>query len=323
MSNRYALSTLLQTVNAAVPRVLPLVWKYPPATWDEIKDVYIALNPGISIYLLSWALLFVQYGLSILTRSYAWNDRFWSLLPPLYAILFAVHPILSQDRATAGLPDARLCLIATLITLWGVRLTANAWKRGVYNPGAVDHRYQYIRNRTRWILFAPLFAVVVAACSLLLTLVTAPLYIAWLARGAALKPLDVAAALLCVTAIAAQSVADAYQRDFHKRKAKGTAAGFCMEGPFKYCRHPAYMAEISFWGSLYLFAVAASGVWVSWAGLGVLAYIALFVFVSVPLTERISAEKYAQYRNYQRRVPALLPLPTRWQPKLEESAKAQ
>ena len=116
----------------------------------------------------------VQYILCTLTRSYAWDDRLWSPIPPFYVILFAINPMLSQDRATGGLSEARLCLIATLITLWGVRLTSNAWKCGVYNSGSIDHRYAYIRQGTNWILFVPLFGVVVPACSALLTLITAP-----------------------------------------------------------------------------------------------------------------------------------------------------
>jgi len=320
--DRYAFDTLWTTVDAAVPRVLPLVWKLPPPTLEEVYDVYVALNPAITVYLLTHALIWVQLVLSMATRSYAWNDRMWSVIPPIYALVFALHPVLSSDVATSGLPDVRLAVMATLVLLWGSRLTKNAIRRGVYSKGNIDHRYEYVRNGGLEFInsstFRAAYALTVAACTSLLMIVSAaPLYIAWVSRGGdqKLNKIDVAAALGCVLSLAAQSISDNTQWNFQRRKkAAKTSLPFCTQGPFKWCRHPAYAAEIAFWSSFFGFALASAPRQfrqflefhhIAWAAAGAAAYVALFVAVSVPLTEHISAQKYPAYKQYQAQVYAL------------------
>ena len=60
------------------------------------------------------------------------------------------------------------------------------------------------------------------------------------------------------------------------------------------------------WVVFYLFGVAASGQWAHWTGLGFILLIALFI-PSIRLTERISAEKYPGYADYQASTPVLIP----------------
>lgn len=338
--DRYAFDTLWTTLNAAVPRVLPLIWKFPPPTAEQVYDVYVALNPAITVYLVTHALVWGQLLLAAVTRSYAWNDRLWSLIPPAYALVFALHPVLSSDVATRGLPDVRLAVMATLVLLWGCRLTKNAVRRGVYSKGAIDHRYEYLRSKFSTGPFKVMYFLTVWATTSLLMIVTAPLYIAWVARGGdqKLNKIDVCAALGCVLSLAAQSISDNTQWNFQKRKkAKKTQDQFCTQGPFKWCRHPAYMAEISFWTSFFGFAVASAPIdyedvydllelrYIAWAAAGAAAYVVLFVAVSVPLTEHISAEKYKAYAQYQKDVYSLVPFPPflRWRKSAAIPAKKE
>lgn len=57
---------------------------------------------------------------SVLTREYSWVDRVWSIAPTVYVWVFAA----------AAEFDARLVLMASLVTLRGIRLTFNAGSRG-------------------------------------------------------------------------------------------------------------------------------------------------------------------------------------------------
>ena len=57
---------------------------------------------------------------SLITGDHSWVDRLWSIVPVVYAWVFAI---------TAGL-DARVTLMAVLVTLWGARLTFNFARKG-------------------------------------------------------------------------------------------------------------------------------------------------------------------------------------------------
>ena len=54
-------------------------------------------------------------------------DRIWSIVPVVYVWVFAI---------AAGLGDARLDVMAGLVTLWGARLTFNFARKGGYRIGA-------------------------------------------------------------------------------------------------------------------------------------------------------------------------------------------
>lgn len=53
-------------------------------------------------------------------------DQLWSITPVLYAWHFYWH----DQRQHPDLPHPRLLAICVLITMWGVRLTFNFWRKG-------------------------------------------------------------------------------------------------------------------------------------------------------------------------------------------------
>ena len=77
-----------------------------------------------------------------------------------------------------------------------------------------------------------------------------------------------------------------------------------------YSRHPNYFCELGMWWVFYLFAVAASGEWVHWTGLGCIGLTLLFI-PSLRMTEQLSVAKYPAYRDYQATTSVLIPLPPR------------
>lgn len=136
---------MLQTISVATERILPTLLQSP--TLATLYDTVIALNPGVTAFWMIPFFAVLQLALSILTRSYAWNDRLWSLIPPAFALLFLLHAPLSADRRTASLPDVRLAIMSLLVILWGCRLTFNAARRGFYTPGFYDYRYVWLRRK--------------------------------------------------------------------------------------------------------------------------------------------------------------------------------
>ena len=157
---------------------------------------------------------------------------------------------------------------------------------------------------------------VAAGQMLLIWLFTAPIHQAWAFQDAPLNALDVTATVLFAAFLVGETVADEQMWRFQQDKTRRVEAGetvaqpFMTAGLFQYCRHPNYLCEMGMWVVFYLFAVAASGAWIHWSGLGFLLLLALFAG-SIPLGERISVERYPSYRDYQATTRCLVPLPRR------------
>jgi steroid 5-alpha reductase family enzyme len=97
-------------------------------------------------------------------------------------------------------------------------------------------------------------------------------------------------------------------REMKRYKADPARSPCICGGVWKYSRHPNYMGEILVWVGLFI------------AGLqnfhplslpGVLLIITLFIAVSIPMMEKHLLARTPSYRDYQRNVPMLLPLPPR------------
>ena len=109
--------------------------------------------------------------LSLVTGEHSWVDRIWSIVPVVYVWVFA---------AAAGLADARLDLMAALVTLWGIRLTFNFARKGGYAPGGEDYRWETLRGRmAKWqfALFNLFFIVIYQ--NVLLLLIALPAWTAF------------------------------------------------------------------------------------------------------------------------------------------------
>lgn len=82
--------------------------------------------------------------------------------------------------------------------------------------------------------------------------------------------------------------------------------GFNTTGLFAWSRHPNFAAEQSFWVTHYVWASFTTDTPINWTIIGPAAYLILFQ-ASTYFTEWITANKYAEYREYQRRVGMFIP----------------
>ena len=242
--------------------------------------------------------------LSIFTREYSWIDRSWSICPMLYCLFVVIAD---------GFQSPRVVLMTVLVFLWGTRLTLNYARKGGYWKGGEDYRWAVMQERLTPVQFQLLNITFVAPGQMLIIwLFTSPIHPAWVASNATLGTLDYVATVLFVVFLVGETVADEqmwrFQQDKKKRIANGedVAQPFLAEGLFRFSRHPNYLCEMGLWCSFYLFAVAASGQWFHWTGIGCIALILIFAG-SIPLTESISSSKYAGYRSYQKTTPILIP----------------
>lgn len=248
-----------------------------------------------------------------LTRNYSQTDKLWSLMPLVYGWSTAVF-----------CTSPRLLLMASVATIWGLRLTYNFNRKGGYNfipwLGEEDYRWKVLREhpllqgRLRFGLFNLLF--ISFYQHLIIFLFSSPFLIAAGNCDKKIGLIDIISTLLILIFILMESLADNQQYRFQMMKkglpgregefASSLKKGFLTEGLWSYMRHPNYTAEQAVWICFYFFGVAATGKWLNWSLAGPLLLILLFQG-SVRLTEKISCSRYPEYKEYRQNVPCFLP----------------
>ena len=239
---------------------------------------------------------FLTWFLSIPTKDTSWVDRIWSIVPIVYAWVWACGKDFN---------DLRLNVMAVLITLWGARLTFNFARKGGYQKGGEDYRWEVLRKRMtplQYQLFNIGFIVIIQ--NLILFLITTPMF--------ALSQIDVpfgtadfALAALFLGLLTLETVADQQQWDFHQAKKRGEKTGFLNTGLFALSRHPNFFAEQSQWWVIFIFSAAQVGL-NAYNWIGALVLTGLFIG-STRFTEQISLSKYPDYAEYQKTVSAVIP----------------
>jgi steroid 5-alpha reductase family enzyme len=244
----------------------------------------------------------LTWTLSLITREHSWVDRAWSIVPVIYVWVFA---------GATGLRDARLDILAVLVTMWGIRLTFNFARKGGYAPGGEDYRWTVLRGRMKpwqFAVFNLLFIVIYQ--NVLLLLIALPAWTAFLHRTP-LTALDAMATVAFLLLLAGETIADQQQWNFQRRKAAeavGRTPGprFLQAGLFRYSRHPNFFFEQAQWWVVFSFGAIAAGSILQWTALGAILLTLLFVGSTV-FTERISLSRYPEYAEYQSRTSPIVP----------------
>jgi steroid 5-alpha reductase family enzyme len=126
-------------------------------------------------------------------------------------------------------------------------------------------------------------------------------------RGAApLNALDGAAAVVTSGAIIIEALADKQLRAFVRNN--DDPSRIMGHGLWSWSRHPNYFGEVSFWWGLFLFSLAAERDTL-YPLVGPIALTAMFLFISIPMIEKRMVAKRPHYRDHQKRVSMLVPLP--------------
>lgn len=249
-----------------------------------------------------------------LSRNNSQVDKLWSVIPIVYVWFMSCE----------GGMEPRMMLMSTLVTIWGIRLTYNFARRGAYQwkfwAGEEDYRWEELRkrpgfnNRFVWMLFNLFF--ISAYQNVLIFLFTLPILTALGDNvNNDLTIADWILAALYVGAVVVEFIADQQQYDFQQEKYRRIKAGedlgeyahgFVRTGLWSIMRHPNYAMEQSIWIIFYGFSVVATGEWINWSIAGCLLLVILFKGSS-DFSEALSAEKYPEYKEYQRKVPRFIP----------------
>ncbi|HBE41982.1 MAG TPA: hypothetical protein DDW27_12400 [Bacteroidales bacterium] len=291
---------------------------YFTSSWsffEKLAGYDLHLAALVKIWLLAFAATVILcFLVGEITRNYSQTDKLWSLMPLIYG------------WASVGYypSSPRLWLMAILLTVWGLRLSYNFYRKGGYNiipwRGEEDYRWKVMREhpklkgRLSFGLFNLLF--ISFYQHFLILLFSSPMLMAAKHHNTGLSFIDIMTACLILFFIAVETIADNQQFRFQRMKrepgkkdslyAESLREGFLKEGLWRYMRHPNFAAEQGIWISFYFFGVAAAGKWINWTLAGTVLLVLLFRG-STQLTEKISSSKYPGYAAYKRRVPKFLP----------------
>lgn len=243
----------------------------------------------------------VIFGWSYAYDNSSFYDAYWSVIPPAIALYWAT-------LAEPAVPELRIAGVLFVLFVWGARLTWN-WARGWTGLDHEDWRYVDFRNqfpRAYWLVsfggvhFFPTLIVFAGMAAVYPALVDGSRPLSWI---------DGLALLVGIGGIAFEWIADAQLREFVTGpKQPGETL---RSGLWRYSRHPNYLGEMMIWWSLFLFGLAADPEWAKLGVLAPLAMTAMFRFVSIPLIEKRSLERRANYQQVIDETSMVIPLPPR------------
>lgn len=276
------------------------------STEQQALHTVILIALGVSVYC---------FVIGELTNNNSQTDKFWSLIPIVYVWVVADY----------GGYSPRLILMTVLVAIWGFRLTYNFSRHGAFKlkfwEGKEDYRWEILRKKPefnpkwKWTLFNLFF--ISGYQNALILLFTLPVIVALQFKDAPLGTIDYIAAGMMLFFIMYETIADNQHRKYQRTKWKlinekkplseSYKKGFLDKGLWAYSRHPNYFAEQAIWVCFYLFSVAASGEWLNWSIVGCLLLLILFQSSS-GFSEEISAGKYPDYADYQKKVSRFFPM---------------
>jgi len=310
------------------PALSQLSWTHvkPLLTRDVAPlDWYLSTNPFITGLLFTLLVSALCFFAQEITHNHSQVDRLWSILPIIHVGNFTLYGHLAPEVADTQ----RLDTLMTFVTLWGVRLTYNFWRKGGYQKGSEDYRHsilrqQHIPKSLHWVWSLTFLAF---AQNIIIYAFCAPAYIIlMLGTIPAKEPsdtfgtMDTIISQSLVILLLLEIVADQQQWGFQTAKAEykktgnvphgysqeDLERGFVVSGLWGLSRHPNFACEQAIWCGIYLWTCLVTDVMFNWSAVGAISLLAIFQG-STPFTEHITSEKYPQYADYQRLVARFVP----------------
>jgi steroid 5-alpha reductase family enzyme len=239
----------------------------------------------------------VCYLLARRLDNYGIVDVAWSYAFAALVIFYAL--------AGAGWSPRR-ALLATMVSLWSLRLGTHLAIRVARHHPEEDTRYVQLRQDWAANFHPTMFGFFQLQAVSVVILGVAFLFPAQNAT-AAFHPLEIAGALLWLLAIAGEGIADAQLARFRRDPAH--RGQVCNVGLWRYSRHPNYFFEWLIWVAYFLFALPSPLGWIAIIGPAGILYLLLRV-TGIPLAEAQSLRsKGDAYRRYQAVTSPFIPWP--------------
>jgi steroid 5-alpha reductase family enzyme len=246
----------------------------------------------ISTLLADIAATLVVWASGILFGNSSVYDPYWSVAPPLILALWMFQKVIELSFIDV--------LFTAAVFIWGIRLTFN-WAIRWRGLGHQDWRYTMLKEKSPGLWF---FTNLMGINIMPTLIVYAALISAYFGIGTG-KQLNIftgAGFFVCAGAVLVEVIADRQMDIF--RKGSPDRKSYMDRGMWRFCRHPNYLGEVSFWWGLWLMQIgAAPDIW--FTIVGPLLVTLLFIFVSIPMMEKHILESRPAYRHYQEKVPVI------------------
>lgn len=242
----------------------------------------------------------VVFTFSRLHRTSSFYDAYWSVAPPLLLFYW-------WSQSGPGVDQLRCWLLASVLLLWAIRLTAN-WVHGFPGLHHEDWRYPMLRQRAGRFEFAVDLVAIHLIPTVQVFIAMLPVYVAVSHPGEGVPWLAWVAFAVGLVAVAVETVADLQMHRFVRTRAEGQVMD---RGLWAWSRHPNYVGEVGFWLALALFGVSAAPGEAWWLFIGAALMLAMFLAASIPMMEQRSLQRRPDYQDVIDRVSRFLPRPPR------------
>ncbi len=227
---------------------------------------------------------------SLIKKKFSVIDIAWGLGFILISMISYFHYPLSMKNA--------IMLLA--VTVWGLRLALHIFVRS--RGEGEDPRYTKLREEWQPHPNVHAYFKVFILQGIMMCVVSLPIWVGMIQEDKELSAVNVAGLILWGLGFVLETWSDAYLNWFKKQPDnKGKQ---CMSGPWKICRYPNYLGEISLWYGIYFLSLGSQNWWTI-IGPGVINFL-IVKFSGIPPQEERNFKKPG-YAEYASRVPRLLP----------------
>jgi steroid 5-alpha reductase family enzyme len=241
-----------------------------------------------------------------LTGNSGWVDTIWTFSLGLVGAGSALWPV------AGSAPNARQWLVAALVGIWSLRLGLHI---AVRTKGMTDDP-RYAAFAREWGVDSPrkmfLFLQNQGLGSIPLVF---SIFVAAHFPLDLLRPRDYLAALILLSGIAGEALADAQLKRF--RKSLANQGRVCDIGLWRWSRHPNYFFEWLGWLAYPVIAISPGSPlsypwgWASLLAPAFMYWILVYVTGIPPLETQMLKSRGERYRDYQSRTSIFFPLPPR------------
>ncbi|MDF1568796.1 MAG: DUF1295 domain-containing protein [Spirochaetaceae bacterium] len=234
---------------------------------------------------------------SMLFKNSSAYDPYWSVAPPVLFLYWTAR--------SGSFADARTILLLGATIFWAVRLTSN-WMRDW--PGLEHEDWRYVEFREKFGKAFPAVSLggIHVFPTTIVALASLPAWMVIRSPGTPIGLWDLLGLIFTVGGASLSFLADEQMRRFRHSE----TGGVMTAGLWGISRHPNYLGEIMFWFGLWFFAIGSSTIlW--WTGIGAVAMLLMFLFVSIPWMEERIKSKHPEFESVKRSVPILIPFPGR------------
>lgn len=262
-------------------------------------QVYQSLStaPWLSLLIADLAATLFIYLTSLVLNNASVYDPYWSVQPP---IILGLTLFLLSNMTLGAI------LLVGAVSFWGARLSIN-WMITFDGLHRQDWRYDQLKQQSKKLFpLVNLFGIQLMPTLIVYACLLPGFY--YILRGGGINALTILGLLLILCGAILETVADRQMQVFRKQRANRSC--LLRSGLWRHSRHPNYLGEIIVWWGVYLVMLSTQpGLW--YLALGALANTCLFLFISIPLSEKHLATYKAGYDDYLKETRLLLPIPRR------------